>query len=211
MKVAVTGILHKYSRIFYNEYIKSLYNQSYKDFDIMLFSHKVNDMRSYYINPKLSKPQAKKFTIEYIKNLGYDILIFTDTDDFFHKDYVKELVLSLNISKISFTDVILYYKNKNIVEGYFDKCGVPDIVDLNYISNKNCIGFGNSGIKLDIYNDIGEYQKDFSVCDWWFFKTLMKKNNCTASFIRKPLVYYRQHKNNINYPNKGEMKLWKVR
>jgi len=208
MKVAVTGVLHTHSKIYYNDYIKSIYNQSYKDFDLILFSHKVNDMRSIYLEPKLSPSEAKKFTLDYIKNMDYDIVIFTDTDDFFHKDYIKELVNSLKTSGISFTDVNLFFKNKILIENYFDKCNVPDVVDLKYIEDKNCIGFGNSGIQLNLYHDMGTFLEQFNICDWWFFKNLMKINNCSSVFIRKGLVYYRQHVNNVNYLDINKLKLW---
>ena len=209
MKVAVTGIIHSKSTKFFNEYIKSIYNQSFKEFDLLLFNQNINDERGLHLDSNLSLSEAKKFTIEYIKDKGYDILIFTDTDDFFENTYVEELVNALKEYDIAFTDVCIYDSiNETRIYNYFQKCGVPDIVNEEYLKDKNCIGWGNSGIKLKLHHDMGEFEKRWNVCDWHYFKTIIEKNSTIAKFIKKSLVNYRQHDNNISRPNTREFKLW---
>lgn len=211
MKIAVTGILHSKSKRYYNEYIRTIYNQSYTEkYDLMLFTHKVNDNRGIYIDRLLSVPESKKYSIDYLKSHNYDYVIFTDTDDFFHRDYIKLMMKHLKKYDIVFCDVALYHNPNKITYDYFKKCNVPEIVDISYLKENHCIGFGNSAINMKLYDvDIGRYPENFNICDWWFFRKIMKRNKCKAYFIKKSLVYYRQHADNINYPNAGEMKLWK--
>jgi hypothetical protein len=209
MKIAVTGIIHSKSTKFFNEYIKSIYNQSFKDFDLILFNQDINDERGLHLDKKLSLSEAKKFTIDYIKNNGYDILIFTDTDDFLETTYIEEIIRALEKYDIAFTDLCIYDPIKETkVYDYFQKCGVPDTIDINYIEDKNCIGWGNSGIKLKLHYNIEKFEERWGICDWWYFKTIMKKNSTTAKFIKKSLVNYRQHDNNVSRPNTKEFKLW---
>ena len=208
MKIAVTGIIHQKSTEYYNEYIKSLYNQTYKDFDLLVFNQNIYSDRGLYLDSSLSLSQAKKFTIDYLKEEDYDIVIFTDTDDFFDSTYVESLLEGLKEEPISFTDLCVYYSNSDKIQDYLSKCGVPDIIDHNFLADKNCIGWGNSAIKLNLYNDMDNFEEDFSKCDWWFFRNLMQKNNCKAKFIRKSLVFYRQHRNNLLGANIKDFKLW---
>jgi len=208
MKIAVTGIIHNNSINYFNDYIKSIYRQTFTDFDLLLFNQNIYDGRGLYLDSSLSLSEAKKFTVDYIKDEGYDILIFTDTDDFLDENYVKSLVKALGKYNIAFTDVCVYYDNYNMIYSYFSKCKVPDTIDYHFIDDKNCIGWGNSAIRLGAYNGFDRFEEQFSKCDWWFFKEFMRKNNCEAKFVKESFIYYRQHRNNILGLNSIVYKLW---
>lgn len=212
MKNAVIGFIHPKSIKFFDEYLNSMDIQSFKDFNLIIFLDRVDLCEIQYIinncdklniicrqlDSDLSIPKAREAALEYLKDNNYDTCIFTDTDDFFHKDYVSELIRSLSENNnIVFCDVSIYFSDTNILTNYFGRYGVPEEIDLQYICEKNCIGLGNSGIRLSLYEkDEFHFPDDIIAVDWWFYSVLMKKKGCKAYFINKPLVFYRQYDSN---------------
>jgi hypothetical protein len=208
--VAVLGIVHPLSLEYLDDFFYSLANQSFKNFKLFLFGQNIskNDVNKYLeaygkdmnitfeqLAEGLSIPKSIEFAIKFVKNRGYNIAVFTDTDDFFDRDYVELLSNALNRKcKISFCDTNIYFSNHRIITDYFQKYGVPDEIEADYLLDKNCIGFSNSAISLKIFDNL--VFPEVIAVDWWFFSKLMLVKQLKAKFIKKSLVYYRQYEYN---------------
>jgi len=224
MKTVVVSVVHPKSYKYFNEYILSIANQTYKNFDLILFTDhvsinsinmKLNKLNKHsHINTKVidisqyNIPQARCGIIKYVKSKGYDVCIFTDSDDLYHSDYVKEFVSELKNNKIAFTNISLYIEDVGMkIHDYYKSFNIPDEVNEKYIIHKNCIGLGNSGIRLDIELDMPTYPRGIIVVDWWLYTNLLH-NKLKAKYINKPLVYYRQHSDNTaGFMNLNEEKI----
>ncbi len=212
MKNALLGVVHPISINYFDEYLSSINNQTFKDFKLFIFGDRIEyqyvrlllekydklDIVYNELDRNLSISKARQKALEYLKEKNFDTCIFTDTDDFYHTDYVKFLVKYLSGNHhIVFSDLSIYFSDENKIDNYFKKYGVPDEIGLQYIFEKNCIGLGHSGIKLDLYerNEF-VFPDDVIAVDWWLYSVLMERKGCKAYFINKSLVNYRQHESN---------------
>ncbi|MEF8848251.1 MAG: hypothetical protein V5A68_03870 [Candidatus Thermoplasmatota archaeon] len=224
MKNAVIGVVHPFSINYFDEYLSSLNKQSYENFKLFIFGDRIKyqDIKNLFdkhnkidvefneLNNNLSISKGRQVALSYVKEKQFENCIFTDTDDLYHKDYVKFMVSSLSEenNNIVFSDISLLFPGKKKVNNYFKKCGVPNKVNLDFLFEKNCIGLGHSGIKINLYDEDIVFPDDIVVVDWWLFSVLMERNNCTASFIDKSLIYYRQYEENTaGFLNLDEKKI----
>jgi len=225
MKNAVIGVLHPIAVDYFDKYLSSINKQSYRDFKLFIFGHKIKSGNIKYLLEKyddldikykeldynLSPSRSRQKVLDYLKKEKYDTCIFTDTDDFYHKDYVKNIFknLSNKTYDIVFSDLSIFFSKENRIDDYFKKCGIPDEINLEYIIDKNCIGLGHSGINLDVYEKNRYiFPDELIAVDWWLFSVLMAVYNCKAFFIQKSLVYYRQHDcNTAGFLNLDEKKI----
>jgi len=211
MNNAVIGVVHPVSIKYFDDYLSSINKQIYKNFTLFVFGDKIkyndieaalskyNDVDIVFneLDDNLSISKARQKVLDYVKERNFDNCIFTDTDDFYHENYVKYLSKYLSEYDIVFSDLSIFFSKENIIEGYFKKCNIPQNIDKEYILDKNCIGLGHSGIKMDIYEkNKYTFPDDIIAVDWWLFTVLMNHNDCEAFFIDKSLAHYRQHNSN---------------
>lgn len=226
MKNAVVGVAHPFALDYVDTYLESMYNQSFQDFTLFIFGHRIESQKLEPILDKytsrlsfnyceldtnLSISKSRQKVLDIVKEHDFDTCVFTDTDDFYHKDYVNHIVnhLSKMKNKIVFSDLSIYFSKKNQLQHYFEKCHIPKSVDEHYLFNKNCIGLGHTGIRTELYDkNMIEFPDELIAVDWWLFTVLMLINKCKACFIDKPLAYYRQHDlNTAGFLNLNEDKI----
>jgi hypothetical protein len=214
MNVVVIGVAHPYSLPYLKEYLDSLKNQTYNEFDLLLFGHNIqyNEIDNFIDNYKnfmnieyvqlprgVSIPKSRELMIKHVKkNYGYNICIFTDTDDIYKNNYVKAMVNELNTDKykIAFCDIDIYFSSDKIISNYFSKCGIPEVINWKFIIDKNCLGFGNTAINFDIIDGDTDFPEKIIAVDWWFYTMLMLKGH-NAKFIKSSYYIYRQYENNV--------------
>ncbi|MEQ9714206.1 MAG: glycosyltransferase [Candidatus Asgardarchaeum sp.] len=210
--ISVVSVVHPSSIKFLDSYLNSMMKQTFSDFKLILFGHGVNkddisskldrydtlDVIFKQVRKDLTIPKVREFITEYIKKTDSDICIFTDSDDFVDENFVKLLSEELIKGgyKVVFSDVTLYYeKTKRVIYNYFSGL-IPDEVDLKFILEKNCLGFGNTGISLDIIDENISFPDDIIAVDWWFFTRILYKG-LTAKFVPRTFIYYRLYEDNI--------------
>jgi hypothetical protein len=226
MKNAVVGVVHPFALDYVDEYLESMCNQSFQDFTLFIFGHRIDyqklehlldkydsglDIIYNELNDNLSISKSRQKVLNIVKEKDFDTCIFTDTDDFYHKEFVKNLVehMSKKKNKIVFSDLFVYFSEKNQLSNYFEKYHIPAEIDEKFLLDKNCIGLGHTGIRMEIYNkDMIAFPDKITAVDWWLFTVLMHINKCKASFIKKSLAYYRQHTlNTAGFLNLNEDKI----
>jgi len=219
--VAVVTVLHKKS--FPADYIKSLSNQRYQWFDLVVFIHNtpaeiINKfvtilnstqnikyrIKVFKIPSKLTISQAREYLFKKLINLRYKKIILTDSDDFYTPSHVETMLNAIENHDLAFSDSFVYTSSKdytyNSIIGksksfktFIDKL-VPKAISWDFILDKNCLGFGNTSLNLDFIKDIPIFPKKILAIDWWFYAYQMYTSKVIARFTKKATIFYRIHK-----------------
>ena len=194
------------------EAINSVYNQSYKNWEIIFW-----DNGSIDKSKKIAKSFNKKLRYFYSKNtttLGQarvnavkkakgKYLCFLDCDDVWFKDKLKlQLSVLKNDKKLS-----LVYSNAEIINEYGNKIGsMPSKKDAKsgYIFKdlvkKNFIPFVSVLMKKATYFEAGGFPKDYiNSTDYHLFLNVSLKNK--IMFLPKTTCQYREHSQNLSKYN----------
>jgi len=111
---------------FFIKTIKSVLNQSYKNFEVILVYDDASKFDLRFVKKILQKVKKKKIIINSknlgvglsrnigIKNARGNFIAFLDADDIWHKDKLKEQLIFMKKNKInfSFTDYLIIDKNE---------------------------------------------------------------------------------------------------
>ena len=111
---------------FFIKTIKSVLNQSYKNFEVILVYDDTSKFDLRFVKKILQKVKKKKIIINSknlgvglsrnigIKNARGNFIAFLDADDIWHKDKLKEQLIFMKKNKInfSFTDYLIIDKNE---------------------------------------------------------------------------------------------------
>ena len=140
-------------------------------------------------------PKNREYGINYCLDQGYDILIFGDSDDYFNNNRVEKSLEILKKADIAVNDLSLFNDNGIYEEKYLSqRLKNLDMIDLNFIKDKNVFGMSNTAIKLKNVSRV-RFKKDIIAVDWHFFYMLLKQG-LKAIFTNETVSFYRQHKNN---------------
>jgi glycosyltransferase involved in cell wall biosynthesis len=188
-------------------FFDSLKNQTYKNFDVIVINdgysnfQKIKKLYTQTLNIielKYSNTPAKnrEYGINYCIDRKYDIVIFGDSDDYFKNNRIEKSLEILKQADIAVNDLSLFDKNGIYEEKYLShRIDNLDVVDFEFITNKNIFGMSNTAIKLFGISKVTFDNKIVAV-DWFFFKKLLKQG-LKAIFTNETVTYYRQYKNNI--------------
>ena len=201
-----------------SRFIKTLENQSYKKFDVIIY---FNNKKKFII-PKnnltiFSSTMNKSIILsrfEMIKDLlkkDYKYIIFQDADDLMKKNRVDICYKLLKKFKIVINDLDIY--GNKIFKNYLSKrISNSDIITSNNIKNYNFVGMSNSSLQMECLRKIvfPKY-KNIKMFDWYFWTILLSKykgiftdltstkyftnNNSTTCLTNK---YNKKKKNKIN-------------
>jgi len=192
---------------FIGEFIDSINNQTTQDFDVFFVNDGVDELvLSYYL--KYLERSFKIHTIECCRSfakirevgikevlaLGYENIIFADTDDLMSEDRVKISVEALEMNSIVFNDLDLMDVNKNVISRKIWSDRLSNVeVTSNFLLDKNVLGLGNTAIKTDLLKNL-TIPDDIMATDWFIFFNIIKDKR--AKFIDDAETYYRQHDSN---------------
>ena len=194
------------SKYLYN-FFGSLKNQTYKNFDVIVVNdgHKeFEEVKSFFdqalniVELQYSNTPAKnrEYGINYCIDHKYDILIFGDSDDYFENNRVEKSLELLKETDIVVNDLSLFDENGVYEEKYLShRLENLDVVDFEFIKDKNIFGLSNTAIKLD---DIQKITIPYGLVavDWYIFSVYLMSGK-KAVFTNETVSYYRQYQQNI--------------
>jgi len=225
--IVVVSVIHELSLDYLNDYLLSIANQNFRDFDLILFSQLTSEEEvldhimsfSKYFDIHIEEtdianiPKLREHINNFLVGSDYEVCIFTDSDDVFPNDYVNKIFNSL---RDGLNDVV--FSNPNLFKGcvkvnnYFSG-QVPYKVDFKFLLEKNCIGFGNSAVLVDVVDKL-LFPKDIMAVDWWFYVNLLF-NGSNARFIEDANFFYRIHGSNtagfLNLTEENILKQLKIK
>jgi hypothetical protein len=190
---------------FLKSFFNSLSTQTYKDFDLVIVNDSFKNLNYYkdlysnlnIININSSDTPAKnrEIGINYCIDQKYEVLIFGDSDDYFQNNRVEKSLELLKKVDVVVNDLSLF-NNKGIYEKKYlsNRLKNLDVVDLEFIKDKNIFGMSNTAVKLQKIKKVSFNEKTIAV-DWYFFRSILKKG-LKAIFTNETESFYRQHENN---------------
>lgn len=211
-RVVILGVLYPGIENYLDDYLASLDNQSYMNFDIWIFNDGFNkELLKRYVNKykrlniyeknitgDFTPAQIRETAIKETKDT-YDYLIFTDTDDYFSSNRIETSLRALENYDFCYNDMILVDFNGEIIskDTYFTNKDNPKIVsDFHQLLNNNFCGLSNTAINLKTVNlDFLKIPKIIIAADWWIFSILLMQGY-RGSFLDDTFTYYRQHETN---------------
>lgn len=200
------SVIYPGSKKFFDDFISSVNNQSYKNFTLALCLNGTNLNKSelkkikvkyFLFKTNLDWRSARVKTLKKILKLESKYIIFADSDDIMSKSRVKTSLKKIKHYNCDFITNNLYlfgeeYKKKKIYLSYKKDFRIQ----LKNINDQNFVGCSNTTLKskslLNIINDINIKLIGF---DWCIAKLLIL-NNFKGYYIRNCLTFYRQYNQN---------------
>ena len=204
MKIAHTlliAVIFEKVKPYINKYMDSIICQSTKEFDLLIlndgFEGKIpnNLANNQLINITNHQTPAeiRQFGINYAIENNYKVVIFTDADDYYSKNYVESLIEGLKKSDFVYSNITPVDNNSVKTNSYFV---LPNELNrYQQIIKHNFIGLGCSAIRSEIIKQI-KFPSDIIAVDWYLYSILLL-NGYHGTFIDASTVYYRQHLNNV--------------
>ena len=189
------------------DFFNSLEKQTYKEFDLIVvndgfegfgeFKKKYNSLNIIELKHSNTPAKNREYGINWCINNGYDILIFGDSDDYFESNRVEVSIKKLKHYDIVVNDLTLFNEKKIISEKYFsNRLSNNQIIDFNFIKEKNIFGFTNTALKVKALDKSVSFDENIIAVDWFLFTLLLLKGK-TAIFTNETVTYYRQYDKNL--------------
>ncbi|MDC7278864.1 glycosyltransferase [Butyrivibrio fibrisolvens] len=215
MKTAFATVIYKQAREYLDDFLKSVDEQTDKDFDLLLVNDNYNSneleeiqtiLESLTINYKILDISQQKLSIAgtriemlgCAKDLGYDLVILGDADDTFSVDRVAKYKKTFEENK----DAAFFY-NKLIFDNGKDVFKVmPKRIDsIKAISQCNFVGLTSSAINMNSEIITQEFidslkESDSPVFDWYLFSRIVLAGG-TGIYVEDAASIYRISDNNM--------------
>ena len=208
--------------IFLKDCLKSVLNQTYKNWEVIFWDNKSTDKSAKifknYKNKKFRYFFSKKHSTLYearnkaIKKARGKYVSFLDTDDLWNKNKLKTQVNFLEKNKnynIVYSNFFVLKEKNKLLNKFYDGLLPHGNITQNLLNNY-CIGILTVLIKRKIFNKY-KFNKTYTIIgDFDFFLKFSCKNKIAV--IQKPLAKYRSHAKNISKIKINlyikELKLW---
>ncbi len=191
---------------FFKNTIKSVLEQTHKNFEVILIYDDVNKLDLKFINFTLKKIKNKKIIINKknlgagmsrnigIKNSKGKFIAFLDSDDVWHKNKLKKQInfMKKNKTDFSFSDYLIINKNEKVLK----KIKAPKKITFNNLSYACDIGLSSVMIKSKLLK-INKFSKLKTKEDYLLWLTLSKKNVKMLG-INKTLISWRKTENSLS-------------
>jgi len=194
---------------YFNDFLKSISEQTFNDFDLLLYNDGLNNIDFYVsrycdkINvkiisneKKLSPAGIREYALNYLCKTDYEVIIFGDTDDFFADNRVEVTLKCIKDNDIVINDLTLYTEDKKVIyKNYLSqRLNNNSFITFNDIKTCNFLGLSNTAVKRNSLFSI-KIDDNLIAVDWFFFSLLLLKGN-KAVFINETTTFYRQHSEN---------------
>ena len=201
--------------------IKSVLNQTYKNWEIIFFDNNSSDKSSKqiksYKDQRIKYFKSKKtYTLYKARNLAVsksnaEFITFLDVDDWWIKTKLEEQIiffLSNPSLDIIYSNLYLFFQ-KNLSKKIFIKKIKNNNITQNLV-NKFEMPILTSMIKREFFKKVKFNNKFNIIGDLDFF--IRASTTGKIKGMKKPLAYYRYHENNLSKKKINlqikELKLW---
>lgn len=207
VKVAFLTTVFPVSEEYIHDFMKSLSDQSLKMFDLIVLNDGYKDfcrIKSIYHNlniielpPVGSIAKNREALIKFALFNNYEVAVFGDIDDYFAQNRIEKS-LDLLVSNDIVVNELSSFSNDIInKESLFSaRLTNNQIIDLDFIIDKNIFGLSNTAINLKKIQSINiSFNSELIAVDWYFYTNLLLLGR-RAIFTNETKTYYRQHDSN---------------
>ncbi len=207
-KIAILGVVFPKVEAFIDEYLQSLEEQTVRCFDVIIindgfdafysFKAKYNSLNIKEIEYRGTPAEIREFGINYIRNQGYQYVVFTDSDDYFSRNRVEKSIELLEHYDIVVNDLTTVSDGNREIDILYLSGRLKNLSEINFdfISDKNIFGFSNTAMKMKSLTGKVIFDKNLIAVDWFLFSMLLMKN-CSAVFTNEAVTFYRIYEGNV--------------
>lgn len=206
-EVVVIGTVYPGIDKYLNDYISSLKNQTYQDFDILIANDGFSDLRSTFeansfhcksFDVKGTVSLNRRSIIRHAMEMGYQKLVFTDCDDMFEKNRLEVVNGLLDNSAVVVNDLDISDENGMDIKAKYFSRRFSEAAKINEktIITGNIMGLSNTAVRVEALNDLPALTKGDSIAfDWYLWACVFHLGN-EAHFTSKTTTKYRIYGNN---------------
>ena len=188
--------------------IESLNNQTYQDFNLIIFNDGVQNVDEKFINLNSdcriynvvgSINKIRFDSLKTLNKIANEFIIFQDADDKLSIDRIKVCIKYLSNNDLVVNDLSIAHKNLEIINSHFWKSRLNEgfEIGLEHLTDYNIVGLGNTSIRKSILKTNILFSEIPLAFDWFLFYQVFEKNkNIRAVFTSQTTTIYRQHINN---------------
>lgn len=203
MNLCYLSVLHPGSKPYFHDFINSLCNQSDKNFTLYLgldnckCSILETDLPFRLVCKDVSGIPIidnRYALIQEILEIGFEYLIFGDSDDLVSENKVEKTkeILAGKSNTLLINENSLIDQNGHIIkEKYYSNRSTDPIRDFE-IDFYNYIGMSNTAMTLKTISLPPKPPASMQILDWYFFTWLIL-NNWETCWNSEIITYYRQH------------------
>jgi hypothetical protein len=204
LKTLIAVFIYPKAVDFFEDYLKSLENQTIKKFDFLIFDDNSNiNVELNYFNSKIIKnineftiAESRKYAIDYSIKMDYDLLIFSDVDDIMANDRIEKTINTFDENISFYYNDIFLLSNKKV---NFFNTRLPDKVDkIDDLIYYNFLGLSNTAINIKKEKEKLRkmvIDKNIKAFDWYLYSYLLLNGGNGKKINTK--TYYRIYENNI--------------
>jgi len=206
-KSALVTFIYPEAKKYLPQLFESINNQTFKEFDFVVFSDGVLDrevdwknINHYLISQKGTPIEIRIESIRVLKALSYENLVFVDADDTMSNNRIEKSIKLLENYCFVCNDLNRINQAGILIESeiWKDRLSTNFEFDSDFILNKNILGLGNSSIRKEILNiEIKSPDQSIVAGDWYIFYSFLKLAREKAIFTSDCSTNYRQHLNNV--------------
>ena len=191
-------------RSIWQDYFKSLVEQTFNDFDILFVDDGFNEWDEVKVNYPSLHWNTIKGTSNIAKNRAllidqaiqnYDYAVLADFDDFFSNNRVEASLKALSTSEIAVNDITIFHSDGRTESNYFCELDTVSKIDFKLILQRNYFGLSNTAFRCNVAPRVN-FPQELKAIDWFFY-SLFLMNDVKVAFLPNVQTYYRQHENNI--------------
>ena len=201
------------SEKFLEETVQAVINQSYTDWELILVDDGSTDNSKEICTKLMNDDKRIKYILQ--ENLGVShtrnvalenaqgkYIVFVDSDDLIHEDYLKILINSIekNNSDISVCNFIeRKISNTGNIEDINREFYPKEVMEMSEMKGY-IMEFGNSGLLNPLWNNNITFDEKVKTGEDFIFNLQYFRKTKKISFIKEKLYYYiRRNNNSITY------------
>ena len=182
------------------DFLRSLEQQSCTDFDLVICNDGLRrlDLSGYRLNTRIvdlsgTPAEIRDAGLRFLRDQGYEQVIFGDCDDFFSPNRVEVSLRLLQSRDVVVNDLDLVDENgKPLQSGYLSRrLGEGDEIAENFIRDKNIFGLSNTAVRVSRLPR-GKIPAEVVAVDWFVFATILEAG-AKGLFSSAARTFYRQH------------------
>ena len=208
MRASVVTYIYPNVVPFLGDLILSLNNQTYSDFNLIVFNDgaqnidkKFKNLNTDYtvFNVVGSINQIRFESLKTLNKIANEFIIFQDADDTLSINRLEVCIKYLSNNDIVVNDLSTANENLEIMYSHFWKSRLKEgfEIGLKHLTDYNIVGLGNTSVRKSILKTDILFSDIPIVFDWFLFYQIFEKNKkLRAVFTSQTTMIYRQHLNN---------------